>query len=614
MIEFVNTPLANDLAVTLFNSLWQAGLLYLLLKLSQLILKKAEPQLHYGLGLVAMIIFFVVNLVTFAYLVDESPMTGTGVIEASSLERMTLLPQQLLPLASENFSPALLVPYGILFWWLGIILFSLRFGFNLYQTRQLVTTGLIKAPAPLEKIFSRLHSQLHIAQKVSLRLSEKVNVPAVIGVVKPIVLLPVGLINGLTTDEVEAILIHELTHIRRHDYLVNIVQSMLEVLYFFNPFVWLLSHELREQRENICDDKALVLGISRKSYAEMLANIYEFAYRKQHMAMSFAGRKNTTLKRIRRIMKRESNNNSLFVSLVLAMVITGAIYFGAEARLTADEIPFYTPESVQLASPVGSFANQDASRLIQSLKNTLESRAQNSPEVFAADTIDEKELEKRIREYQHSMERLQATKEWQEMEAMRKGMVEKQMAIMKELQPQIEEAMKSVDWSIKLDDLAVKELQEKMAQMEIKLGEIEISEEMTGAMEEAAHAMEETMARLEAEMAKVEALELEQMAEEFAAQALASAANAEEVARQAEEIAAEAMQVARKTEAFMAEFKEELVKDGYLKEGEVLKELSFKDDEVLVNGQKVKKKDAEKYNQMREKHLGKDAKFLMNRD
>ena len=612
MTDFLYSPVVNNLAAALIHSVWQAGLVYLLLRLSNSFLTSLNSEFRYGLALGAMAIFFIINGLTYGLLAAEHYETGTELLGAWSNLNLTGLSTRGMPAVAEEFSLTALSPYFIMFWWLGIVLFAVRFSLNLYRSHRMTIDGLLDPPEKISTLFAKLTQRLSLTKKAKLYLSEKVFSPAVIGVFKPVILLPVGLVNGLTTDEVEAILIHEMNHIRRYDYLVNIVQSLLEVIYFFNPFVWLISNEIREQRENVCDDRTLAMGISRRSYAEMLANIYEFAYYRSHLAISFAERKKLTLKRIRRIMKTQSNNSRLFSSLVLIFVVSLAIYVGAEAPLPTENIPFYSPERIQVASPLGSLTPQNTSEFMSRLEASLNSQVPQVKPVIVQDTIDEKAIEQKARELEQEMEKLHSSKEWQEFEELREKMIEQQMKLMEEFKPQLDEAMKSVDWTIKMEELQMQELQEKISRLNHELHEMEFDEEMVRAMEQSARLIEESMAQVEAQMESIHAAELQEMAQQYAAQALESAASAEAIAREAEKAAAEAMKIAKKVEVFMKELKTQLVEDGYINDKEDIKELSFKDGKVIVNGKEVKEKDAKKYNQLRKKYLGEDSKFFMN--
>jgi predicted metal-dependent hydrolase len=131
--------------------------------------------------------------------------------------------------------------------------------------------------------------------------SALVKVPMVAGILKPVILLPAGLISGLPMEQIEMILIHELVHIRRRDYLVNIIQSIMEVLFFYHPALWWISRHLRREREHLCDDMTLAVTGDSITYARTLASLREMELYAPALAATMAQNKHQLLDRIRRI-------------------------------------------------------------------------------------------------------------------------------------------------------------------------------------------------------------------------------------------------------------------------------------------------------------------------
>lgn len=612
MSEFLNSSFSNSLAIVLMHSLWQAGLLYLLLRLISPMISKGGAATKYGLALGALLIFVAVNFLTMLSVLSEASVAQAEMFGTWTNLKFTEIIQTTISGESLLNQIQSLRPYFVLFWWLGLVLFTIRFAFNLYHTHRLRHSGLSQPDQKVIGLFNDLVQRFKMSGRIRLALSGKVLSPAVIGFVRPIVLLPIGLVNGLTTDEVEAILIHELSHIRRNDYLVNIMQSMVEVVYFFNPFVWLISNEIRAEREHVCDDRAIAAGIPRRVYAEILANIYEHAYNNNNLAVSFADRKQLTLKRIRRIMKTQSSNNRLISSLLLVLAVTTAIYLGAEKHLPEGYLTDFSPERIAVASPIGSISMVETSELIADLKRKLDTPREIAKPLNLADTIDEKEYKKKMKEYEAAVERLHSSKEWKELEAMREEMFEEQLKVMKELKPQIEEALKAVDFEIKIDEVELEALREHMTELEFELQEIELDEEVVRAMEQSARVIEESMAQVEAQLEAVQSMEFEKMAREYEKMAIKFAEEAEEMAEVAEKAAAEAEIIARKVDAFMDDLTSELVKDGYIKSKEDLDDLDFEDGKVFVNKKEVSSKHAKKYYEIRKKHLGENTDFFNN--
>ncbi len=173
-----------------------------------------------------------------------------------------------------------------------------------------------------------LAKDLNIVKKVSLYFSEHVHVPLTIGHLKPIIIFPIALINNLEQEQVEAILLHELAHIKRHDYLLNIVQCLIETILCFNPFVWLLSKTIREEREYCCDDIVVNADCNNYTYAQALFIIAQKNNEIYALAMASTGaKKYPLLNRIKRLnsMKKNDSLPKFHLLAVVAIAFVGIL-------------------------------------------------------------------------------------------------------------------------------------------------------------------------------------------------------------------------------------------------------------------------------------------------
>lgn len=167
-----------------------------------------------------------------------------------------------------------------------------------------------------------LTDKLGVRVPVRLLESGLVKVPLVAGFLKPVIMVPVGLIANLPVDQVEAILLHELAHIRRRDFIVNLVQSFAEILFFFNPAVLWLSSLLREEREHCCDDMAIAVTQSKKEYIEALVSFQEYQLDNTGgFAMAFPGKKNQLLNRVKRIIGNRNKSLNMTEKSFLALCL-----------------------------------------------------------------------------------------------------------------------------------------------------------------------------------------------------------------------------------------------------------------------------------------------------
>jgi hypothetical protein len=169
---------------------------------------------------------------------------------------------------------------------------------------------------------------------VTLLESSLVDVPTVIGFLKPVVLLPATALGGLTLQQVEAILAHELAHIRRHDYLVNLLQTLVETVLFYHPAVWWVSRRIRIERENCCDDLAVSLCGDPVTYATALAELEAMRSSgpvpERHIAMAATG--GSLLQRVRRLLgapTSHSGRGPAWLAGGVALLLVGGITLGA---------------------------------------------------------------------------------------------------------------------------------------------------------------------------------------------------------------------------------------------------------------------------------------------
>jgi uncharacterized protein (TIGR03435 family) len=158
-------------------------------------------------------------------------------------------------------------------WSVGVVVFWLRLLGGWIIAERLRRRQVRPAPCQWQQAFDGLRARLRVSRPVQLLVSGLLRAPAVVGLLRPVVLVPVGALAGLPAEQMEALLLHELAHIRRHDYLVNALQSMVEALLFYHPAVWWVSGHMRSERELCCDDAAVAVTGDAQSYARALAEV-----------------------------------------------------------------------------------------------------------------------------------------------------------------------------------------------------------------------------------------------------------------------------------------------------------------------------------------------------
>ena len=192
-------------------------------------------------------------------------------------------------------------PLIVMLW---LIIFSFkcfRMAGALIYNERLRSQRVYSAPAYWTDRIELLARQLQLKKVVQLLESEIIKMPVVIGHLKPVILIPLGLLSHLPPAQIEAVLLHELAHIRRSDYIVNFLQHIMEMLFFFNPGLLWISSLLREERENCCDDMALSQTKNKKQFIQALVRFKELALYPAPYAPAFPGKRNQLLQRVTRL-------------------------------------------------------------------------------------------------------------------------------------------------------------------------------------------------------------------------------------------------------------------------------------------------------------------------
>jgi beta-lactamase regulating signal transducer with metallopeptidase domain len=195
------------------------------------------------------------------------------------------------------------LPALVIGWLVGVGLLSVRPLAGWCAVRRLRRVGVSPVPQAVFELVQRTAQRLGVHRGVAVVQSTLVQVPAVIGWLRPLVLLPAGTLSGLTPLQLEAVLAHELAHVRRRDYLVNLLQTLVETLLFYHPAVWWVSHQMRLEREDCCDDLALLVCCDRRQYARTLLVLDEMRAFVPAAAMSAHG--GSLVSRVRRIVFAE---------------------------------------------------------------------------------------------------------------------------------------------------------------------------------------------------------------------------------------------------------------------------------------------------------------------
>ncbi len=317
---------------TVLHSLWQATLIAIITGFLLLACRKKSANTRYNIAAFGMLSIFVAAVGTFWYLYQSNFSTPvavgltanlSGIVEGIELEAISTTSIQSFQEYFNNHLPLI-----VTLWLMGATVFFLRLLGGLIYIQHLRNHCIKIMDNVWLDTLSDLSKKLSRDKFIALAESELVKVPLVIGHLKPLILFPIGMINQLSPREVEAILAHELAHISRNDYLVNIIQSIIETLFYYHPAVWWLSWQIQTEREHCCDDIAIKLNGNSLSYAKALLKLQELANAPTpSFAMPFAGRKNQLLGRIQRVLNHPQKKSNFMEKLIATSLLTVLVLF-----------------------------------------------------------------------------------------------------------------------------------------------------------------------------------------------------------------------------------------------------------------------------------------------
>lgn len=228
-----------------------------------------------------------------------------------------------------------LLPWLVALWLAGVAILSTRLALGWLRIERVRRHSPRPADAAWQAALGRMSARLGVTRVVRLVDSALVEVPTVIGWLRPVILLPASAVTGLSATQVEALLAHELAHIRRHDYLVNLLQTAIETLLFYHPAMWWVSLRIRQEREHCCDDLAIAACGDRAAYARALAVMEELRARPPALVAAASG--GSLLERIRRIAEKAEPTRRVPAVLPLSILCAVVLLLGSTVRLSVSD-------------------------------------------------------------------------------------------------------------------------------------------------------------------------------------------------------------------------------------------------------------------------------------
>jgi len=342
----VLTLLIEAICYMLLHSLWQIPIIALIIKL----LTKAKVSRSTKASYTANLSALALSLIAAGFTLSYYLMRGFSLTEEKTvLDNINAFVEQgstatfIDSIAFANTQSNWIAEYGpyiTLLYLIGVIVLSSRVIMG-YVGVQYLKRNIIKTiPASILSTFNDIKDTLKLPAKTTLALSKHISVPMVIGHIKPIILIPIASVNHLSTEEVEAILIHEATHILQNDYLRNIIVMLTESLFFYHPVIWILSKEIKEEREHICDDMVISLYPDRMRYAKTLVKLQEYRQgQNPTLSLALFNKKFQLMNRVQRILNLHTTTTNLRsrISMVVILLVGTILLTSASLQKATSE-------------------------------------------------------------------------------------------------------------------------------------------------------------------------------------------------------------------------------------------------------------------------------------
>jgi uncharacterized protein YjbI with pentapeptide repeats/beta-lactamase regulating signal transducer with metallopeptidase domain len=392
MMNFINSFLPSGMVEAfgwmILHSLWQGAIISVVLGLMMIATRKFSAKSRYFIAIVAMLFMPGTAIYTFIRhyaperAVETVQLNTTGTVVAAGNIQTTenQITSAAQPAADNGISSKLKsyrkyfyrnIPLIVTLWLLGMLVFALKFLGGLAYTQRLKHYRVGPVSDEWQRTFSRLSDMLKLGKAARILQSTLVRVPMVIGYFKPVVLIPVSAFTGLSPKQLEIIILHELAHIVRRDYLINILQSVVEIIFFYHPAVWWMSKIVRTEREHCCDDIAIEASGDSVSFAKALANMQEQILVNENLAMAIGRDSNSLIKRIKRLLKQPNMRTNFTEGFTASCIIFAGIFV---MMLNTGSAKFTSGENMQ--TKTGQFY-KDA---IGGLGDTVKTVTQKKPE------------------------------------------------------------------------------------------------------------------------------------------------------------------------------------------------------------------------------------------
>ena len=350
---------------TLVHFLWQAAAIALLYRIADLLLTRSSAAVRYAMAVAALVAMLGASLATLAW-EEAGSRSATTQASEQALSFTVAGPPLPASVAQSATTPEAprdhawrfdmdgMLPWLDATWLAGVLCLSLRAVGGCWFLERLRRAALEEAPHALRVRLDVLRRELGIRICIDLRLSEKIGNPLTAGVLRPWILLPCSALTNLTPEQLEMVLLHELAHIRRGDYLWNLMQTGMETIFFFHPAVWWVSRRVREERELCCDDMALECCCDPAAYASALLRLEEERRAQLRFAMALDGGSRAGLRtRIERILgSKGAPEPTRFRPVSIAVLAAALVVFACPVPQVLASLHADAPQSTDATAAV----------------------------------------------------------------------------------------------------------------------------------------------------------------------------------------------------------------------------------------------------------------------
>jgi beta-lactamase regulating signal transducer with metallopeptidase domain len=344
----ITTLLSPDfmqrLAGSLLHFVWQGAIIAMVTAILLRTLANRPAQWRYSVSVGALFLMLAAPLLTFMFY-TQTGLATSWLLQFISEGIMATSQAAASATATSSWTQSIVVA-----WMIGVLIFSMRLIAGWRMSRSLVGSGSRAVPSEIQESFNVIMERMAMTAPIRLLTSIYIDTPVAIGWFRPTVLLPITALAGLNEPQLRAVLAHELAHIRRHDFLVNLLQRVVESILFYHPAVWWLSSRIRSEREHCCDDLAVQICDDRSAYAQALMELEQRRTASPDLAVAATGGRLT--QRIHRVLGYRIANDDWRPAIAALLFVVVWVTVGAWQPDNTLHAKTAAPIPVPILSPI----------------------------------------------------------------------------------------------------------------------------------------------------------------------------------------------------------------------------------------------------------------------